>query len=440
MKDFLNKFIQKKKDERKKLYEQLDGCNDMEEVRKIGDSLKQCANDIEEAEEQLRSLEKEEERKETSEVEARAETEDEEKEEKEEDEDEKEPTAEEVKRSTEWQKVDERNLHKLGSTEVRGGDETMDKEKRDALLKEREQRGLDLKEGRAVTVATNGILLPKHQNHELATVPFRQVSSFVDLTKTRILNGGESYEAPFTKSYGEGGLTAEGADYTEAEPTFGKAQINKVKITAYAEISEELEKLPNADYEAEVVKGIEVALKKKIAKEQITGAGTNNTFIGITSKVEGNVCVLTNDDLALDTIDQDTLNKIIFAYGGDEEVEQKGVLVLSKADLLAFSLVRNEIGDHAYKIDLANQTINTVPYVINSNLKSLGTASTDEYCMVYGIPQHYETAIFSPVEIRKSYDAKFKQGMICYKASVFAGGNTTSYRGFMRIKKGTPSA
>ncbi len=44
-----------------------------------------------------------------------------------------------------------------------------------------------------------------------------------------------------------------------------------------------------------------------------------------------------------------------------------------------------------------------------------------------------------PVEIKKSYDYKFKNGMIAYKGVVFAGGNTTSYRGFMRIKKAEPS-
>lgn len=59
--------------------------------------------------------------------------------------------------------------------------------------------------------------------------------------------------------------------------------------------------------------------------------------------------------------------------------------------------------------------------------------------MIYGIPQYYETAIFSPVKIKKSYDYKFKDGMIAYRASVFAGGNTTAYRGFMRVKKGDPA-
>ena len=176
-----------------------------------------------------------------------------------------------------------------------------------------------------------------------------------------------------------------------------------------------------------------------MAQQQIGGTGESNTFIGITSTNADNTAVLSTDDMELSKIDQDTLNKIIFAYGGDEEVEQKGVLILNKADLLEFSLVKNDIGDHAYKIDLANQTINTVPYIINSNLTPLDTAIKGQYSMIYGIPQYYETAIFPPVEIKKSYDYKFKDGMIAYRASVFAGGNTTAYRGFMRVKKGEPT-
>lgn len=446
MKEVLKKLIERYKKEQAELDKRLDETKDVAEIRSIGETLKTLAQEIAEAEAQLQAIENEpvEEPADAPVEESKREEEPKEDEkradgEEPKDEEEEEPTAEEVKRSSQWVKVDEKNLTKVSSANYRGG-KNMDKENRQISIKEREERGKALKEGRAVTIASDDILLPQHQNHQLATVPFKQVSSFIDLTKIRNLNGGESYEAPFTKSYGEGGLTEEGEDYTDAEPEFGKAKINKVKITAYAEFSEELEKLPNANYEAEIRKGIEVALKKKLASQQIVGTGASNTFMGITSKHEDNTAVLEADDVTLTVIDQDTLNKIIFAYGGDEEVEQKGVLTLTKEDLLAFSLVKNDIGEHCYKIDLANQTINTVPFVINSNLKSLAQASEGDYVMVYGIPQHYETAIFSPVEIKKSYDYKFKQGMICYKASVFAGGNTTSYRGFMRIKKGTPSA
>lgn len=441
MKKYLTEFIKRKKDEQEKLYKRMDESEDIKEVRGIGETLKTLAQEIADAEAQLQAIENEDKPMDDKPMddqkpdEQRKDCQDEKRADDSLDPSEEEPTSENVKRSKDYVKVDEKNYRQL----YQGG-KTMDKEQREASFKEREKRGKDLKEGRAVTIASDNILLPHHESTQLATVPFRQVSSFVDLSKIRNLQGGESYEAPFTKSYGTGGLTAEGADYTEAEPEFDKAKINKVKITAYAEYSEELEKLPNANYEAEILKGVQVALKKKMAEQQIVGAGTSNTFIGITSTIEDNKAVLTSDDMEITAIDQDTLNKIIFKYGGDEEVEQKGVLILNKADLLAFSLVKNDIGDHAYKIDLANQTINTVPYIINSNLKALDKAEVGNYTMIYGIPQYYETAIFSPVEIKKSYDYKFKQGMVCYKASVFAGGNTTSYRGFMRIKKGNPSA
>lgn len=433
MKDFLKKLIQRKKDEQAKLNKRMDESEDIKEVRSIGETLKTIAQEIAEAEAQLQAIEnepKDEPQEEQKDDEARADDNL--------DPNEEEPTNENVERSKDYVKVGGTDIRHMATTNLRGGNQ-MDKEQREAQNKEREERAKALKEGRAVTVASDNILLPKHQSNDLATVPFRQVSSFYDLTKVRNLQGGESYEAPFTKSYGTGGLTEEGTAYTEAEPEFGTAKINKVKVTAYAEFSEELERLPNANYEAEIRKGVEVALKKKMAQQQIGGTGESNTFIGITSTNADNTAVLASDDMELSKIDQDTLNKIIFAYGGDEEVEQKGVLILNKADLLEFSLVKNDIGDHAYKIDLANQTINTVPYVINSNLTSLDKATKGQYSMIYGIPQYYETAIFSPVEIKKSYDYKFKDGMIAYRASVFAGGNTTAYRGFMRVKKGEPT-
>lgn len=432
MKDFLKKLIQRKKDEQDKLNKRMEESEDIKEVRSIGETLKTIAQEIAEAEAQLQAIEnkpKDEPQEEQKDDEARADDNL--------DPNEEEPTNENVERSKDYVKVGGTDIRHMATTNLRGGN-PMDKEQREAQNKEIEERAKLLKEGRAVTVASGNVLLPKHQSNDLATVPFRQVSTFYDLTKVRNLQGGESYEAPFTKSYGTGGLTEEGSAYTEAEPEFETAKINKVKVTAYAEFSEELERLPNANYEAEIRKGVEIALKKKMAQQQIGGTGESNTFIGITSTNADNTAVLASDDMELSKIDQDTLNKIIFAYGGDEEVEQKGVLVLNKADLLAFSLVKNDIGDHAYKIDLANQTINTVPYIINSNLTPLDTASKGQYSMIYGIPQYYETAIFSPVEIKKSYDYKFKDGMIAYRASVFAGGNTTAYRGFMRVKKGVP--
>ena len=55
--------------------------------------------------------------------------------------------------------------------------------------------------------------------------------------------------------------------------------------------------------------------------------------------------------------------------------------------------------------------------------------------LAYGSLLNYEVPVFSPVEISKSNDYKFKDGIICYKASVFTGGNVVGYKGFLRVKK-----
>lgn len=306
-------------------------------------------------------------------------------------------------------------------------------EERTAKVKEIEERAKALKEGRSVTVASSNILLPKHQSNDLATYPFQPVSSFVDMVNVIDLDGGETYEKAFTKGYGTGGLTTEGADYTTAEPSFGYATIAKAKVTAYAEISEEVLKLPAVNYEAEIMKNMEIALKKKFSEQILNGAGTTNTFKGITANdVEA---LETTDVVEIDAITNTTLDEILYSFGGDEEVLGTGVLILNKKDLKSFATLRNTDGTKTYEVDYKAQTIDGIPYVINSNLTDLNTASAGGTCMLFGVPKGYDVAIFSPVDIQKSTDYKFKQGIVCYKASVFAGGNVGSYRAFVKVNK-----
>jgi HK97 family phage major capsid protein len=309
-------------------------------------------------------------------------------------------------------------------------------EERTAKVKEIEERAKALKEGRSITVASSNILLPKHQSDDLATYPFQPVSSLIDAVNVVNLDGGETYEKAFVKEYGTGGLTSEGADYTTAEPTFGYATISKAKITAYAELSEEVLKLPAVNYEAEVTKGVEIALKKKMSQQIIAGAGTTNTFKGITAS--GVEALEADDKVEASAITSTTLDEILFSFGGDEEVMGGGVLILNKLDLKAFATLRDEVnGLKIHNVDYKAKTIDGIPYIINSNLPALSDSNTatGTTCMLFGTPKGYDMTIFSPVEVMKSTDYKFKQGIVCYKASVFAGGNVGAYRSFIKVNK-----
>ena len=144
-------------------------------------------------------------------------------------------------------------------------------------------------------------------------------------------------------------------------------------------------------------------------------------------------------DLEISVIDADTLDEIIYSYGGEENVESLSVLVLNKKDLKAFAQVKDKQGKKVYNI--VNQgnkgTIDNVPFVINSACGSISDTNTvaGKYCMAYGPMENYLLTVFSDVDIQRSTDYKFKQGMICHKGATFVGGNVVAHNGFIRVKK-----
>lgn len=305
---------------------------------------------------------------------------------------------------------------------------------KEELEKRAEEDGEALLEKRAITVSSGELVLPKHTS---ATIngTFNQVSSLIDAVKHTPLDGGETYEQPYDISHGEGGTTAEGADYTDVETKTGYAEIKKSKITAYEEITEEVEKLPKAQY-ANLVKGnINKSLRRKITRQILVGTGAANEITGIFSDKAKAINVAT--DLTLAKIDETTLDNIIFSYGGPEDVEDVAVLILNKSDVKAFAMLRTEDGKKVYEVKSKGNTgtIDGVPYIINSACKSLEKASEGDYVMAYGPLSNYELTTFSPTDMQRSVDFKFKQGIIAHRGSVFVGGNVVAHNGFLRVKK-----
>lgn len=304
----------------------------------------------------------------------------------------------------------------------------------DEIDAELEQRGKDLLEKRAVTVATGDLVLPKHDKGTINDT-FNQISTLIDRVQVTPLDGGESYSVPYEIAHGEGNYTEEGEPYFDVSVEFGYADILKTKVTAYSEITEEVEKLPRADYASRIFGGVEKALRKKITKEILTGAGGTGEFVGIFSDKATAINPATDIEIA--DVDDETLDKIIYAYGGDEDVEDEAVLILNKDDLRKFAMLKHEDGRKVYEVvnNGNTGTINGVRYVINSAAGSTTTALAGEYLMAYGPLSNYEMGVFSPVEVKRSEDVKFKEGMIAHRASVFAGGNVVSFNGFVRVKK-----
>lgn len=313
---------------------------------------------------------------------------------------------------------------------------------------EKAQRGKDLKEKRAITVGSSTFVAPRYSGKGVNDT-FNEVSTLVDLVKITPLEGGESYQRGYVKKYGEGGKQdGTTGKYKTITPEFGYAEINKTKITAYYEEPEEIKKLTDADYHDKIVAGMTIAEKKKLSKSILTGDGTSGEVQGIFSNPTGSgvqFAIDKNTDIAISSIDETTLDEIVYSYGGEEDTVADATLILNKKDLKAFAKVRNSDGKKAYKIvnNGNTGTIDDIPYVINSACGALSAATTekDTYCMAYGSLQNYELAVFSPLEVKQSEDYKFEEGQIAHRGSVFAGGNVVAFNGFVRVKKAElPSA
>lgn len=351
---------------------------------------------------------------------------------------------------------DVQNRQKLaGFAAAAGTEEPKDDGEGDEVKdKARESRGKELKAGSTVkfnaknhfrsvknALSVTQTVTPQHTAADVKET-FNDVSSLVDRVKVVPLNGGETYQRGYVKSYGDGaGPTAEGADYNPTEPVFGYVTVEKEKITAYTEEPEEMIKLPNADYDGIVEGSVSKAIRRYMSRQILIGDGTTGKFKGIffnpTKKEEQVIDPAT--DIELTAIDDGTLDEIIYSYGGEEEVEDIAVLILNKKDLKAFAKLRDKQGRKVYTIVNRGNTgtIDGVPYIINTACKAVtdATSKGGDYVMAYGPLENYEMPIFSDIDARKSTEYKFKQGQIAYRADIFAGGAVAAYNGFIRAKK-----
>ena len=307
------------------------------------------------------------------------------------------------------------------------------------------ERGRALKAMNAVKLTTEGVLVPTRYGTDLMPA-WNEVSSLIDLVRIFPRIGGEAFERSYVRGYGEGQEVADDANYHESDTEFGFVRIGKSKVTVYTEEDEGVLKLPDIDYDAEIVNGVRIALRKRIARQILVGPGTANQLTGIfasnyssTDSKAGAIDPAT--DLQLAAIDDGTLDEIIFSYGGEEDVESGAALILNKQDLKAFAKLRDGNGNRIHTISYNGNTglIDGVPFIINSACGVLSGAGTtpDTYCMAYGHLSNYGLAIFSEIDIQRSTDYKFRSGQVAHRGSVYVGGNVIKWNGFVRVKKAT---
>lgn len=323
-----------------------------------------------------------------------------------------------------------------------GVGETAAQRRAAARREKRAQMGKDLKASRTVILDAS-VLVPKPQSSTLTGFPFNQVSNILEAVSYIDIPNGETFDAPYITETGMGDYTDQpsaagtGGEYHEVSLGWDTVTINKTKITAYGEITKELEKTPVAGYADAVENNISLSLRKKLAREVVSGDGATGHFVGIlSSAVKAN----TVTDYNLGAINENTLDELVLNYGGEEDIESKMGMLLNKLTLLAFSKVRGTADKRkVYTIDYTNNTIDGIKFFTSSSVKDFTSAATGDAFLAYGDFNKYQIAVFSNIETAKSTDYKFRQGITAFRGDVYMGGNIVGFGSFIRVFKAATS-
>lgn len=290
----------------------------------------------------------------------------------------------------------------------------------------------------SVTVATGSIVAPVGAGTEIRDGFAGQVSGLIDLVNTVDFTGLSAVEEPYVISEmaAQGGkvTTTAGTARTASDPTFGKAKIAPHEVTTTSYVDRNLRRLSNAGYATKVQSMALRALRRKVNGLIVNGDGASSPdMFGITTaKNTGGTAIF--DTQALGTaIGIDTLNTLIYAYGGSEELGGSARLVITKQNLQNLCKLRgtNEKRNLFRCIpDAGNANSGVidgdglvVPYTIASDI---GDAKIG-----YGDPMNYELALFGDYVIRLDESYKAGERLDTILGDVFVGGNLVVDKGFV---------
>lgn len=276
--------------------------------------------------------------------------------------------------------------------------------------------------------------------------PQNILSSIIDMIAIEDLTGMGSYKEAFVSAWQTAGAGTEGTVANTSDPTYKIAVINPFDIDVVSYVSKQIKKQSPLLYEEKVRKGALIALKKKAVSYIIGGDGATEPF-GIYNAADSAAAALCETyDVTSSTIDGTTLRKIVFNYGGDENVGAGAKLFLHKNDLIAFGDVRGTNEKKAvYEIipDGSNPNIGVikdgglaVPYVLCSDVTALSDSTysdADIPTMIYGNPANYKLGLFGDFEVAVSDDYKFGEGLLTVRGEVVLGGNVVADKGFLIV-------
>ena len=302
---------------------------------------------------------------------------------------------------------------------------------------------------KSITLATGTLVQPTGAGANIRDNLETTVSSIVDQVQVQDLSGMGSLLEPYviTESDAKGGKVSTNAGQARtasADPTFGVAKISPYELNVTNYVDRNISRLSPANYYAKIFGMAMRAMRRELAKLTVNGDGqaTPDMFGMKNAKNQAGNEIFASVNLS--AIDENTLDELFYAYGGDEEIAGNARLFLNKADLKAMGKIRGTADkNRVYKVHPDEGNPNTgmiedggnfVPYTIVSALTALSASTAGAAAiqtMLYGSPMNYILGLFGPYSIRVDESVKAVERMYTILGDAMVGGNLIVHKGMV---------
>ena len=302
---------------------------------------------------------------------------------------------------------------------------------------------------KSITLGTGTLVQPTGAGANIRDNLETTVSSIVDQVQVQDLEGMGSLLEPYviTESDAKGGkvtTNAGTARTASADPTFGVSKIAPYELNVTNYVDRNISRLSPANYYVKIYGMAMRAMRRKLAELIVNGDGQSapDMYGMKNAKNQAGGAIFATENLT--AINENTLDLLFYAYGGDEEIAGNARLFLNKADLKAFGQIRGTADkNRVYKIhpDAGNPNIgmiedggNFVPYTIVSALTALSgstAGSSAIQTMLYGSPMNYLLGLFGGYSIRVDESVKAVERMYTILGDAMVGGNLVVHNGMV---------
>lgn len=276
------------------------------------------------------------------------------------------------------------------------------------------------------------------------------VPGIIDQVSVIDLTGCGAIDEPYVKTDLEAQAgkveTLAGTARTPSDPAFAKAHIAPIEVDVTSYVDRNISRLSPVDYMAKIQSMAMNALRKKVCSFIVNGDGeATHVMYGIKNAVNTDgENIFETAPITANGIEVTTLQELVFAMGGTNELAGDGRLYLTKADLRTFGALRGT-NEKKRLIDItptpgdANSgTMQDggliVPYTLDDALTSVTGAAAGASAiqtMLYGNPLAYELGLFGGYTIRVDESYKAAERLLTILGDVMVGGNLVVDKSFV---------